>query len=226
MSGAAGIAFLQGGEDVKPLGYRSCRTMDDMLSDWRRRIREDLKGWQGLYAALPAVVTYALAAVGLRLTGTTLGEVAGDPPTAFEALGTVTMFTACYGFGVAGLFGLAWRLARGLGFGFWFWGWFALGVLYGLPVYVLASETGWLSLLGAAVHIVMAPRGTRMWTAIEYGSSSFCLMLFLLVYESGLFPLGLLALVFQVVVLLLMHLTVRHLWEGAPDASSPNATGR
>lgn len=196
-----------------------------MLSDWRRRIREDLKGWQGLYAALPAVVTYALAAVGLRLTGTTLGEWVGDPPTAFEALLWVTIFTACFGFGVAGLFGLAWKLARGLR-GFWFQGWFVLGVVYGLPVYVLASETGWLSLLGAAVHLVLAPRGTRMWTAIEYGSSSFCLMLFLGIYEIGLFPLGLLALAFQVVVLLLMHLTVRHLWEGAPDASSPKATDR
>lgn len=194
-----------------------------MLSDLRRRIREDLRGWRGLHAALPAVVTYALAAVGLRLTGTTLGEGVGDPLTAFEALGTVTIFTACYGFGVAGLFGLAWRLVRGLGF--WFWGWFTLGAVYGLPVYVLASETGWLSLLGAAVHLVMAPRGTRMWTAIEYGSSSFCLMLFLMVYEGGLFPLGLLALAFQVVVLLLMHLTVRHLWEGAPAAEPTGDQG-
>lgn len=93
-----------------------------------------------------------------------------------------------------------------------------LGVVYGIPIWILAEQTGWLGLVGAAAH------GTRRWVAIEYGSSSFCLMLFLMTYEGGLFPSGLFALAFQAGVLLAMHLTVRHLWIDDPASESPAGT--
>lgn len=208
-------------EPVGGLGYTSGRTMLDELSDWRSRIRQDLEGWQGFQAVLPAVVTYVLSAIGLRLTGTTLGETWSGPSGGWEGFGFVAVYTVFHGFLPAALFGLGWKMMRTIG---GWGGWVMLGVVYGIPIWILAEQTGWLGLVGAAAHVTMARRGTHRWVAIEYGSSSFCLMLFLMTYEGGLFPSGLFALAFQAGVLLAMHLTVRHLWIDDPASESPAGT--
>lgn len=224
MSGVGTVGSAALGEIVpESLGYPLSRTMFDELHDWRHRIRLDLEGWQGLQAVLPAVVTYTLSAIGLRLAGTTLGDSSGGPFGGLEAFGFVAVFTVFHGFLPAALFGLVWRMWRSMG---GIWGWLTLGTLYGVPIWILAEQTGWIGLLGAAAHVAMAPRGTRRWVGIEYGSSSFCLMLFLIGYEGGLFPGGLFALAFQAGLLLVMHLTVRHLWIDHPASESPAVTTR
>ena len=70
-------------------------------------------------------------------------------------------------------------------------GWLGLAALLGIPVLILAAETSWLSLLGFLVHLLMSPRGTRLWLSIEYGFSAFCLLTFRAFYQDvALFPLG------------------------------------
>ena len=192
---------------------------DDVLSAWWRRARRDLEGWQAVEAVLPAVVTYVLSALGMALTGTTIeSEWEGGAPGAVGHFLFVAVYTLFFGLLPAFMFGLLWKTWRTLG---GFWGWLLLGTLYGAPIWILAEQTGWLGVLGVLVHGAFAPRGMRPWIAIEYGTSSFCLMLFVGSLEGGLFPLGLIALAFQAAILLLMHLTVRHLWVDEPATAGP-----
>lgn len=189
-------------------------------SSWRARLREDLTGWQGVVAVLPAVLTYVLAAGGLQITGATLGEWEweGGEPNNLGKIAGILLFTISHGFLPTLLFGLAWKIGGQFPVTFWL----ALGTLYGVPTLALAWETGWLPLLGVALHLLLSKRGTRAWLAVEYGCTSFFLLLFLGNFE-GLFPWGALALLLQGSVLLLMHLTVRHLWirQSPQEAPAP-----
>lgn len=186
------------------------RMVQSLPERWRERIREDLSGWSGPHAVLPAVSTYVLAAIGAEIAGVRLpGETEMGASTVVGEMGFVAVYTLFHGFLPVVLIGIFWRSLRGqIGF----MAVLFLVTLYGFPVLLLASATGWIPLLGIAVQLLLEPRGGRAWVAIEYGSSSFCYMLFLMAFEGRLFPWGLPVLLFQAAVLLTMHLTARHLW--------------
>lgn len=81
------------------------------------------------------------------------------------------------------------------------------GAWFGTPIILLAISTGWLSLAAAAVHLALAPRRERHWVFVEYGSTSFALLLFVLNFGDQVFPWGL-----PVVVLQSLLLTVAVVW--------------
>ena len=53
------------------------------------------------------------------------------------------------------------------------------GAWFGVPIVELAARTGWVSLGAAAVHLFAARPGERHWVFVEYGSTSFALLLLL-----------------------------------------------
>ena len=88
-----------------------------------------------------------------------------------------------------------------------------MGLWYGVPIVFLASFTGWLTILAAAVHIALAKKGTRTFVFLEYGSTSLALLLFLVMFSTTkIFPLGLLVVVFQVLLLTIVDWKGRELW--------------
>ena len=185
---------------------------------WRVRTIEQLTRPQVLATIAPALVTYVTSAVGLYFTDFTLVELDAGSPGILGAAFGVVLFTLSYAL-VPVRMGYAWSSDRELGF----MGWLGLAALLGIPVLILAAETSWLSLLGFLVHLLMSPRGTRLWLSIEYGFSAFCLLTFRAFYQDvALFPLGLPVLVFQAAVLLLMAKYARDLWidEGPTPLSS------
>ena len=179
---------------------------------WWARTIEQLTRPQVLATVAPAVVTYVTSAVGLYFTDFTLVELDAGSPGIFGAAFGVVLFTLSYALVPVGM-GYAWSVDRELGF----MAWLGLGGLLGIPVLILAAETSWLSLLGFVAHLLMAPRGTRLWLAVEYGFSAFCLLTFLAFYQDvALFPWGLPVLVLQAGVLLLMAKYTRELWVDDP----------
>ena len=182
------------------------------MRPWWIRTLEQLTRPQVLATVAPALVTYVMSAVGLHSTEFTLVELDVGSPSILEAAFGVALFTLCYALVPVGM-GYAWSSDRELGF----MAWLGLTGLLGIPVLVLAAETGWLSLLGFLVHLLMAPRGTRLWLAIEYGFSAFCLLTFRAFYQNVvLFPWGLPVLVLQAGVLLLMAKYSREWWVDDP----------
>ena len=182
-----------------------------MARNWIRMI-EQLTRPQVLATVAPAVVTYVMSAVGLSFTEFTLVELDAGSPGILEAAFGVALFTSCYALVPVGM-GYAWSVDRELGF----MAWLGLGGLLGIPFLILAAETSWLSLLGFVAHLLMAPRGTRLWLAVEYGFSAFCLLTFLAFCQDvALFPWGLPVLVFQAGVLLLMAKYARAWWVDDP----------
>ena len=190
------------------------RMIQSLPEPWPQQIREDLSGWSGPHAMLPAVVTYVLAAIGAEIMGVRLPDD-GDPggSTVVVDMGFVVVYTVFHAILPVILIGVFWRELQGrIGF----MAILFLVLAYGTPVLFLAEVTGWIPLLGILVALLLEPRGGRAWVAIEYGSSSFCYMLFLMAFEGRLFPWGLPVLLFQAALLLIMHLTARRLWR-APE---------
>jgi hypothetical protein len=121
-----------------------------------------------------------------------------------------TLFTGGYALVTAGM-GYAWSSDRELGFMAW------LGLTGLLGISVLAAETSGLSLLGFLVHPLMSRRGTRLWLAVEYGFSAFCLLTFRAFYQNlALFSWELPVLVLEAGVLLLMAKYARDWWADDP----------
>lgn len=88
-----------------------------------------------------------------------------------------------------------------------------IGLWYGIPAIALAFMTEWLTIPVAVIHIALAKKGTRTWVFLEYGSTSFALLLFLLVFSAEeLFPVGLLVALFQILLLTLVDWKGRGLW--------------
>ena len=88
-----------------------------------------------------------------------------------------------------------------------------MGVWLAVPAIALAYLTGWLSLAWAAFHVVLARRGTRAWTFITYGSSSMALLLWVVCFSAeGLFPLGIVVVVLQALLLTILDRFARHKW--------------
>ena len=88
-----------------------------------------------------------------------------------------------------------------------------IGLWYGIPAITLAFMTEWLTIPVAVIHIALAKKGTRIWVFLEYGSTSFALLLFLVVFSAEeLFPVGLLVALFQILLLTLVDWKGRGLW--------------
>ena len=88
-----------------------------------------------------------------------------------------------------------------------------LALWYGLPAILLASMTSWYSLGWFVFHLIIAGKKRRRWTFIEHGSTSVALLLFLLMFsETNLFPLGIMVVIFQSLLLTLAEWKGRTLW--------------
>lgn len=88
-----------------------------------------------------------------------------------------------------------------------------IGVWFAVPAIALAYLTGWLSLAWAASHVLLARRETRAWTFITYGSSSMALLLLVVCFSAeGFFPLGIVVVVLQALLLTILDRFARHKW--------------
>jgi hypothetical protein len=88
----------------------------------------------------------------------------------------------------------------------------ALGVWFGFPIMILSLHAGWFCLLAVAAHLAMARGGERLWVFVEYGSTSFALLLFLAVFGDRWYPWGLLVVLLQAPLLTLMAVWGRKLF--------------
>ena len=88
-----------------------------------------------------------------------------------------------------------------------------MGVWYGGPMIVLAALTGWLSLAWGFLHLLLAGHGRRRWVFLEHGSTSMALLLFVICFSgSNLFPVGMLVVLFQALLLTLVEWKGKALW--------------
>ncbi|MCH2180435.1 MAG: hypothetical protein MK108_00380 [Mariniblastus sp.] len=88
-----------------------------------------------------------------------------------------------------------------------------LGFWYGIPTLILAFSTEWLTIPVAIIHILLAKKGTRTWVFLEYGSTSFSLLLFLFMFSGeAFFPYGVLVMLFQILLLTIVDWKGRDLW--------------
>lgn len=180
----------------------------------------------------PVLVTYALAAAGC-LYGLAVPVQRGDIPLPVGA-GVILLFTVTHAVGpvffyrrfaplteltryLPGSAGAA-KVQRFAGcflhvhMGFW----------YGVPTLALAAMTGGFSLLGFAVHWLLAPRGTRTWVFLQYGSTSFALLLFTAIFSpASVFPWGLAVVAFQSALLTVMEVKGRAMWVGEGSEGGP-----
>lgn len=86
----------------------------------------------------------------------------------------VGLFTASHAFLPAFFYGKFFKGSGGVAVGFVY---LHMAFWYGLPSAGLAFMSKGLALSGAVVHILLAPRGTRLWRCISYGSAFFALLL-------------------------------------------------
>ena len=87
------------------------------------------------------------------------------------------------------------------------------GFWYGLPIFLLADLTNWLSPVWIVVDVLFSGHGRRSWVFYQHGSTSLALVLFLVCLSgTNLFPVGLLVVLFQAVLLTFMDWKGKHLW--------------
>ena len=96
-------------------------------------------------------------------------------------------------------------------------------IWYGSPILVLAALTSWLPLAWALFHILLAGRGRRWWLLLQHGSTSTALVLFVLFFSGRhLFPLGVLVVLFQALLLTVVEWKGKQLWiRKEPDITKP-----
>ena len=96
-----------------------------------------------------------------------------------------------------------------------------MGVWYGGPMILLAALTGWLSLAWGLLHVLLAGHGRRRWVFLEHGSTSMALLLFVVCFSgSNLFPVGVLVVLFQALLLTLVEWKGKALWiKAEPDVA-------
>ncbi len=96
-------------------------------------------------------------------------------------------------------------------------------VWYGSPILVLAALASWLPLVWALPHILLAGRGRRWWLLLQHGSTSIALVLFVLFFSGRhLFPLGVLVVLFQSLLLTVVEWKGKQLWiSKEPDITKP-----
>ena len=88
-----------------------------------------------------------------------------------------------------------------------------MGFWFGIPTIALAFFTGWLTIPLAIVHVAFSKKGTRTFVFLEYGSTSFALLLFFILFSAeDIFPLGVLVGMLQILLLTLVDWKARPLW--------------
>lgn len=87
-----------------------------------------------------------------------------------------------------------------------------LGFWFGVPTIVLGFITDWLTIPVAIIHVALAKKGTRTWGYLEYGSTSFALLLFVFFFSADIFPIGFLVAMFQIMLLTIVDWKGRRLW--------------
>ena len=98
-----------------------------------------------------------------------------------------------------------------------------MGLWYGAPSLALAWMTGWLTIPAAVIHIALARKGTRTWVFLEYGSTSFALLLFVMWFSGeNLLPNGILVVIFQICLLTIIDWKGRGLWVQKPEKDNPD----
>ena len=93
------------------------------------------------------------------------------------------------------------------------------GLYNGIPILLLASMSGCFSLIWIALYIVRAGRGRRRWAFMQVGATTWSLVIFLGSFSRAeLFPVGLVVVLLQVVLLTVMEWKGKHLWVKEGDA--------
>jgi len=96
-----------------------------------------------------------------------------------------------------------------------------MGFWFGIPTIALAFFTGWLTIPLALVHIALSKKGTRTFVFLEYGSTSFALLLFFMLFSvEDIFPLGIIVAMLQILLLTLVDWKGRPLWLKLAAAAS------
>ena len=183
-----------------------------------------------LRSLVPVGLTYSAALIGIEYFGVADMEFApSNPPSGIVGLFVVPFFTLThcvvpvffYFLFVAAIQGMRQGVKstgmapQMLAFFLVFSGFVYLhmGIWFGVPAIVLAFFTGWLTIPVAIVHIALAKQGTRTFVFLEYGSTSFALLLFFVMFSmSEIFPLGLLVAFFQILLLTIVDWKGRDLW--------------
>ena len=198
-------------------------------------------GW-ALFRALQVVVpTYCLSVIGLAFGNAPrfVGDGGFGMPI-FVGLLIVPMFTFTHGVvpvffyrlftGVLESFSAAMETGHGkqlssknllrFMYGFvhlnmFFW--------YGVPIVALAALTGWLSLGWGVLHVLLAGTGRRRWVFLEHGSTSMALLLFVVFFSGeNIFPVGVMVVLFQALLLTLVEWKGKALWVKSPaDVAEP-----
>lgn len=175
---------------------------------------------QRLEDLLPVVITYVTSAIGLRFSGADQVAPDGDSGVLAGVLMVATVTLSHVVIPVL-LFGVARRLIGDRDKPSLLWLSFCMTIWFGTPTLLLAAVCGWLSLPAAAAHIAFGRRGTRLWLAVEYGSTSFALLLFVLAFSHlPLVPWGLPVVVFQASVLTLVRPLASGLWIGRSEQTA------
>ncbi len=165
-----------------------------------------------LRSLLPVAVTYTVAVLGFLLWGPEVSDGKKEGPGVALCF-IIPLFTFSHGVGPVFLYYLFMRIVRMVkqktftGFVF-----LHMVIWYGIPTFALAAFTGWILLPAVALAVAFAPAGTRIWTWLEYGSTS--LSLILLIFMLPTLNIG--ALIFvvasQILLLTLMDWKGRALW--------------
>ena len=88
-----------------------------------------------------------------------------------------------------------------------------MGFWYGVPILGLAMLTGWLNLAWVLLDVLRAGHGRRRWTFLQHGSTSMAMGLFLVCFSGkNLFPLGIVVVVLQSLLLTVLDWKGRDLW--------------
>ena len=95
-----------------------------------------------------------------------------------------------------------------------------MGIWYGAPMIILGVMTGWYSLGWTVFHVLFARSGWKQWVFLEHGSTAMALLLFLVLFSgTPLFPIGIVVVIFQALLLTLVEWKGRPLW--TPGETGP-----
>ena len=100
-----------------------------------------------------------------------------------------------------------------------------MGFWYGVPIIGLAVMTGGFTVVWDILHVLLAGKGNRRWVFLQHGSTTMALLLFVVCFSAGkLFPIGIIVVILQSLLLTLVEWKGRGLWiNNAQDPPSDNA---
>lgn len=171
------------------------------------------------------LITYALSAFGLALNVTPLFNpgINGDIPV-LVGIVVASLFTLSHAVVPAFFYRIFFSVLDAIkeskekvnSGGLLFFSGFIylhIGFWYGIPILGLAALTGWLNLAWVAIDVLRAGRGRRHWAFLQHGSTSIALVLFLTLFSgTNLFPMGIVVVLFQALLLTVLELKAKKLW--------------